>query len=103
MKTPTKFQEKPSCLLSPKWCIFEITKMGMAIFVIIEFLAIKFKIFLPMTTINFKERYKMILRKNNITVEEMKEFNNAIKAFVMMHPNWKENNHFNRKEKELAS
>ncbi len=55
-----------------------------------------------MTTINFKERYKMLLRKNNITVEEMKEFNNAIKAYVMMHPNWKENNHSNSKEKELA-
>jgi len=39
-----------------------------------------------------------MLRKNNITVEEMKEFNNAIKAFVMMHPIWKENNHSNNKE-----
>ncbi|PKP27114.1 MAG: hypothetical protein CVU03_00820 [Bacteroidetes bacterium HGW-Bacteroidetes-2] len=36
-KSPTKFQEKPSFLLSPKWCIFEITNMVMAIFVKIEF------------------------------------------------------------------
>jgi len=33
----------------------------------------------------------------------MKEFNNAVKAFVMMHPNWKENNISNSNEKEFAS
>jgi|GEM_PF-1746830 hypothetical protein len=56
-----------------------------------------------MTTINFKERYKMMLRKNNITVEELEEFNNAVKAYVMMNPDWKENNNTFSKEKELAS
>jgi hypothetical protein len=43
-----------------------------------------------------------MLRKNNITVVERKEFNNAIKAFVMMHPNWKVNSHSNSKKKELV-
>tara|TARA_R110002072_G_scaffold287464_3_gene453116 strand:+ start:20068 stop:20235 length:168 start_codon:yes stop_codon:yes gene_type:complete len=42
-----------------------------------------------MITLNYKERYKSLLKKNNITPQEVKEFNEAVKAYVHLNPNWK--------------
>lgn len=45
-----------------------------------------------MITMNYKERYKSILRKNKISPQEVKEFNEAVKAYVRLYPDWKGNN-----------
>jgi len=42
-----------------------------------------------MITLNYKERYKSLLKKNNITPQEVKEFNEAVKVYVNLYPNWK--------------
>lgn len=42
-----------------------------------------------MITLNYKERYKSLLKKNNITAQEVREFNEAVKNYVNLHPNWK--------------
>ena len=40
-------------------------------------------------TLNYKERYKSLLKKNNITPQELREFNEAVKTYINLYPNWK--------------
>lgn len=42
-----------------------------------------------MITLNYKERYKTLLKKNKITPQELREFNDAVKVYVRLNPNWK--------------
>ncbi|MEX0996904.1 MAG: hypothetical protein WDZ45_07640 [Flavobacteriaceae bacterium] len=55
-----------------------------------------------MMTLNYKERYKSLLKKNNITPQEVREFNEAVKAYVNLNPNWKGES-VNTSEQVLAS
>lgn len=56
-----------------------------------------------MITMNYKERYKAILRKNKISPQEVKEFNEAIKAYVHLYPNWKGEQNAITENRSLAS
>lgn len=56
-----------------------------------------------MITMNYKERYKSILRKNKISPQEVKEFNEAVKAFVTLYPDWKGNYKSVTERRTLAS
>lgn len=56
-----------------------------------------------MISLNYKERYKRVLRKNNITVQDVKEFNEAVKAYVNLYPDWKAKTDTIIKERNMAS
>ncbi len=56
-----------------------------------------------MISLNYKERYKTVLRKNKITMQDVKEFNDAVEAYVSLYPNWKRKKNKLDKERSLAS
>jgi molybdate-binding protein len=43
-----------------------------------------------MIPIRYKERYKMILHKEKITKDDLKQFREAVKHFKMMYPEWED-------------
>lgn len=41
-----------------------------------------------MNPVNYRERYKRILRQNQISKEDVKQFKEAVKHFEIMYPEW---------------
>ncbi len=56
-----------------------------------------------MISLNYKERYKRVLRKNDITKQDVKEFNEAVQAYVSLYLDWKVKNNNMESERNLAS
>ncbi len=56
-----------------------------------------------MISLNYKERYKRVLRKNNISTQDVKEFNEAVQAYISLYPDWKAKKHTLESERNLAS
>lgn len=56
-----------------------------------------------MITMDYKERYKLILSKSKISPQEVKEFNEAVKAFVTLYPDWKGNHKPVTERRTMAS